>query len=103
MTDSGLASVFLLAGVVLTVAGLATFAFWLASRWPLVVRIVAAILGVVTFFIAFSVLDSIGKNFADDASYWQDEIGILFTALLAAALGVVAWRSARPVPNAPSV
>jgi hypothetical protein len=91
VTDTGLAAVFLLAGVVLVVLGFALFAAWLAGRWPLVVRVLAGAAGVVAFFVLFGVLDSIGKNFASDSSYWQDEIGILLTALLAAALAGLAW------------
>jgi hypothetical protein len=100
VTDSGLASVFLLAGVVLLVPGFALFAAWAAGPRRLVIRILAGVIGAIAFFVLFEVLDSIGKNFADDSSYWQDEIGILLTAVLAAALAAVAFRGAQRNPRA---
>ena len=92
-TATGLAAVFLLAGAVLLVTGFGAFAWWLVRTRPAAVRVVAAVAGVLSFFVLFSILDTLGKNFAADTSYWQDEIGILLTAILA--LGLAAFPSTR--------
>ena len=92
-TSTGLAAVFLLAGAVLLVTGFGALAWWLVRTRPVAVRVAAAVAGVVSFFILFSILDSIGKNFAADTSYWQDEVGILLTAVLA--LGLAALPATR--------
>ena len=92
-TATGLAAVFLLAGAVLLVTGFGALAWWLVRTRHVGVRIVAAVAGVLSFFVLFSILDTIGKNFAADTSYWQDEIGILLTAILA--LGLAAFPATR--------
>jgi len=88
-TATGMAAVFLLSGAVLLVTGFGALAWWLVRARQVGVRIVAAVAGVLSFFVLFSILDTIGKNFAADTSYWQDEIGILLTAILALGLAAV--------------
>jgi uncharacterized membrane protein len=90
VTDSGAAAVFLLLGVALIVVGAAATGFWLARRWHPVVRVIAAIAAVALFFVAFELLDSLGKNFVERGSYRRDELGILLTAVLALALAAAA-------------
>ena len=90
VTDTGAASFFLLLGVALLVVGCAALGFWLARRWHPAVRIVAAAAAVGLFFVAFSLLDSLGKTFVERGSYWRDEMGILLTAVLALALALPA-------------
>jgi hypothetical protein len=92
-TDEGLVAVFYFLGLASLVVAAAAAGVWLTVNRPVVMRVLAGILGVVVMFVLFSVFDAVLSPLASDGHWFQQEVEIV-----AAALGgiVLAW-AARPV------
>jgi thiol:disulfide interchange protein len=96
-TDTGAAAALYLTGLVLLALGAAALGLWLARGRHFTVRIGAALLGPVAFFVSMNVLDSAAKATLDDRGpgYAHDEWGILFSAILWLGIGLAAVQRLR--------
>ncbi|MGH2946396.1 MAG: hypothetical protein ACRDPC_09090 [Solirubrobacteraceae bacterium] len=100
VSDGATAAGFLyLLGIALMPVGLAAVAVALTASRPIVLRALAGVGGLLSFFVCYVLLDGIAKAVVGDAgpSWLQDEVGILATgtALMAAGL-LTARRAAAP-------
>ena len=98
VNSTGAAAVFFLLGAALLVLGAAALGLWLARGRPVVVRVAAALVGPVVFFLSMNIIDSGAKTVLGDLgpAYAEDEWGILFTAILWLAIGLAAVQRLRP-------
>jgi thiol:disulfide interchange protein len=96
-TDTGAAAALYLAGLVLLALGAAALGLWLTRDRHVTIRIVAALLAPVAFFVSMNVLDSAAKAALDDLgpSYAHDEWGILFSVILWLGIGLAALQRLR--------
>lgn len=96
---SAAASVFYVLGVALMAAGLAAVAVALTAGRHAALRVVAGVVGFLSFFVTYVVLESIAQAIAGDAgpSWMEDEVGILATgtALMTAGLLIARRVAAR--------
>ena len=102
-TGDAAAAVFFLPGFVLLLSGSSAVGLWLTRGRGPVVRIVAALLAPVTFYVSMDLLDSVGEALVGDLgpNYVREESGILLAAVLWLALGVLVAVFSRP-PRLPA-
>lgn len=96
-TDGAIASILWVIGFFGMLAGAALLGAWLARGRHLVVRIGAALLGAVTFFVSMNALDSLMKSLTGSAGpgYLEEEWGIFAAAVVWLAVGLAAGARAR--------
>ena len=92
-TDQGLVAVLYFVGLASLVVAAAAAGVWLTANRPVVLRVLAGILGVVVIFVLFSLFDAVLSPLASDGHWFQQEVEIVATALVGL---VLAWV-ARPV------
>jgi hypothetical protein len=85
-------------GFVLLLGGSTTVGLWLTRGRGPVVRIAAALLTPVTFYVSMDLLDPVGEALVGDLGpdYAREESGILLAALLWLALGILVAAGSRP-------
>lgn len=90
------ASVFYLLGVALMAAGLAAVAVALTAGRNVVIRAAAGVVGLVSFFVVYVVVENIAKAIAGNAgpSWLEDEVGILATGAVLMTAGLLIARRA---------
>lgn len=90
------ASAFYLLGVALMAVGLAAVAVALTSGRHVALRVVAGVVGLVSFFVIYVVVESIAQAIAGDAgpSWMADEVGILATGAVLMSAGLLIARRA---------
>ena len=105
ITDSGdsgaedaATGVFFLLGFALLLTGSSAVGLWLTRGRGPVVRIAAALLSSATFLLSMNLLDPLGEALVGDLGpdYAREEAGILLTALLWLALGILVAAGSRP-------
>jgi len=105
ITDSGdsgaedaATGVFFLLGFALLLIGSSAVGLWLTRGRGPVVRIAAALLSSATFLVSMNLLDPLGEALVGDLGpdYAREEAGILLTALLWLALGILVAAGSRP-------
>jgi hypothetical protein len=91
-------AVFFLLGFVLLLGGSSAVGLWLTRGRGPGVRIVAALLALVTFLVSWQLLIPVGEALVGDRgpNYVRDESGILLNALLWLALGILVAVGSRP-------
>ncbi len=96
VTDTGAAAVFYLLGAVLMPAGLAGVALALTTRRHPALRAGAAVVGAMSFFACFVLLDGVASGAVGEAgpAWLGDEAGILATGAVLAGLGLATARRA---------
>jgi hypothetical protein len=82
-------------GLASLVVAAAAVGVWLTTNRPVVVRVLAGILGVVLMFVLFAAFDAVLSPLASDGHWFQQEVEIVAAALVGIAL---AW-AARPVAS----
>ena len=92
-------SIFYLSGVLLMAAGLAGIAVALTAGRPLVVRIVAGVVGFISWAVIYALIESIAKAIAGDAGpeWFPEEVGILATGAVLMTVGLLLLRPRRAV------
>lgn|SRR5919108_1792425 len=92
------AAVFFLLGFVLLLVGSSGVGLWLTRGRGPAVRIVAALLALVTFLVSWQLLIPVGEALVGDRgpNYVSEESGILLNALLWLALGILVSAGSRP-------
>ena len=91
-TDEGLVAVLYLLGLASLVVAVAAAGAWLTASRPVVVRVLAGILGVVVMFVLFSAFDAVLSPMVSDGHWFQQEVEIV----AAAPVGLVLAWAARP-------
>jgi hypothetical protein len=92
-TDEGLVAVLYFLGLTSLLVAAVAAGVWLTSKRPVVVRVLAGIIGVVVMFVLFSVFDAVLSPLVSDGHWFQQEVEIVAAALVGFML---AW-AARPV------
>ena len=92
------AAVFFLPGFVLLLGGSSAVGLWLTRGRGAIVRIAAALLAPVVFFVSMNLLDPAGEALVGDLGpdYAREEAGILLAALLWLALGILVAADSPP-------
>lgn len=88
--DGALVSLLWAAGFFLMLFGAASLAVWLTARLHVVLRIIAALVGGLVFFLSMNVIDSVAKSILGDVgpTSIQEEWGILAAAILWLCIGL---------------
>lgn len=94
VNDEGAAALFYILGVALMAIGSTAVGVRLANRRSSLLLIGAVVLSPVVFFVSSSVLDGIAKPLLENRgpAYWEDEAGIVVTALIWLLLGITLLR-----------
>lgn len=90
VNDEGAAAVFYILGVTLMATGSTAFGIRLAHRRSSLLFVGAVVLSPVVFLVSFFVLDGIAQPLVINhgPAYWEDEVGIVVTALVWLLLGI---------------
>ena len=94
VNDEGAAALFYILGVALMSVGSTAGGVRLANRRSSLLLIGAVVLSPVVFFVSSSVLDGIAQPLLENRgpAYWEDEAGIVVTALIWLLLGITLLR-----------
>lgn len=94
VNDEGAAALFYILGVALMAIGSTAVGVRLANRRSSLLLIGAVVLSPVVFFVSSSVLDGNAKPLLENRgpAYWEDEAGIVVTALIWLLLGITLLR-----------
>lgn len=90
VNDEGAAAFFYILGVALMALGATAIGVLLAGRRSRLILGMAVALSPILFVVSFAILDGIAKPLVGDRgpAYWEDEAGILATALAWLMLGI---------------
>jgi hypothetical protein len=92
-TDEGIVAVLYFLGLASMVVAAAAAGVWVTAHRPVVVRVLAGMIGVVVVFGLFSLFDAVLSPLVSDGHWFQQEVEIVATAMVGL---VLAW-AARPV------
>ena len=92
-TDQGLVAVFFFVGLGGLVVASVAAGVWLTANRPVMVRVLAGIVGLVAIWLLFTLLDAVLSPLVRDDHWFQQEVEIVVTALV----GLVLASVARPL------
>lgn len=94
-TNEGIVAVFFFLGLFGLLVGSSSLGLWLARARTVLVRVLAVIAAIATFWISFSFIDGAMQSLVSSAGpQWvHDEMGIVVTAIIWLAIGM--WVRAR--------
>lgn len=94
VNDEGAAALFYILGVALMAIGSTAVGIRLVNRMSSLLLVGAVVLSPVVFFVSSSVLDGIAQPLVENRgpAYWEDEAGIVATALVWLVIGITLLR-----------
>lgn len=98
-TNEGAVAVFFAIGALGLLLGSSSLGLWLARRRPLVIAIVAGVASIAVFWLTFGLIDEALQSIVGDAGpvWFDEEAGIVVTALIWLAIGIALVRRTRSV------